>query len=129
MSVKVPSLSTITEWWVWMDRMEDLSFKWDHIKLLEEEQVEIDIKDDLFANIGSREYCSLIGKLLIDCRMSKEVLRSMMIKLWKVDSKLQFTMIWLNTFITSFTCFEDNYRFFSKRLWFFENQSFYIETI
>lgn len=49
----------------------------------------------------------MVGKLLLDHRISQEVIRLNMLKLWKVDSKFKVREIGQNTFIFSFTSLEE----------------------
>lgn len=60
--------------------MENLSLKQNQLKLTEAKQTEIDIYEDTLVKMGSKE-ASVIGKLLIDRKISKEVIQSKLIKL------------------------------------------------
>lgn len=71
-------------------RMEGMSVKWNQIKLTEEKQLDIDIKEDILSVKGAIEQYSLFHKVLIERKISKEVIRSTMLKIWKVDKNLQF---------------------------------------
>lgn len=71
-------------------RMEGMSVKWNQIKLMEEEQLDIDIKEDILSVKGAIEHYSLFRKVLIERKITKEVIRSIMLKIWKVDKNLQF---------------------------------------
>lgn len=101
--------------------MEETSLQWDKLRLSKSEKEEIEICNENLEISGSRDRSSLVGKLLMDCKISKEVLRSMMIKVWKVGSLVKFTEIQFNTFIICFVSFEEKDPIFPRHPWLFGN--------
>lgn len=67
-------------------------------------QSKIDIIDEVLMKSSTIGECSVIGKLLLDHKISKDVVGSMLIKLWRVDSKTLFKEIGPNKIIITFTC-------------------------
>lgn len=68
--------------------MEELSVKWESLKRLEEEQLEIEIIAISHGEQVLHEQYSLAEKIFVDCKISKEVLRANMLKLWKINNTL-----------------------------------------
>lgn len=65
----------------------------------------------------SKEASGVIGKLLIDGMITKEVLRSTLIRVWRVNGKTQFEEIVPNTFIIYFMSTVEKNQVFSRRPW------------
>lgn len=61
--------------------MEELTVKWESLKGLEEEQVEIEIIAISHGEQVLHEQYSLVEKIFVDCKIGKEVLRANMLKL------------------------------------------------
>lgn len=92
--------------------------KWNKLKLTEDKQSKIDIREDVVVYPDPKEACSVIWKLFCNRRINNGVIRSTMLKLWKVDCNSQFQEISPNTFI-SIVCPEDKERIYSRRPCFF----------
>lgn len=77
------------------------------MKLNDEEQIEIGMKVKELEEWRSGEQCSLIGRTCIDWYISKNVIRTTMLKLWKVHKNVHFNEIRSNTFVIVFKNLED----------------------
>lgn len=68
---------------IYVSPMEELSSKWEKFKLSEEEQFAIEIRESTQEDCCFREKCSAIGSYFFDRRISLDVIRSNMLKVFE----------------------------------------------
>ncbi|KAF5445787.1 hypothetical protein F2P56_034811 [Juglans regia] len=105
--------------------MEELEEVWERLKLNEEENVPISI------NVGeeflSKAKRSLVGKIIVDRTIGKEVVRRTMEKIWSVGKPLVFHEFRANCFIIMFINSADRNRVLRGKPWLFDNHLFVLK--
>lgn len=82
--------------------MEDFEEKWKDLRLLDEERTVIEIDDDILSDLLLKEQRSLMGKFCSTRLISKEVLETMLAKIWRISKEAQFTEVSPNIFAIVF---------------------------
>ncbi|KAG2719693.1 hypothetical protein I3760_02G001800 [Carya illinoinensis] len=82
--------------------MEEMEEVWKCLKLNDEEEQPIEIQQNSIGALRLKGERSLVGKIISDRRIGKEVVRSMMEKVWKVSKPLEFYEIGSNYFVITF---------------------------
>jgi hypothetical protein len=80
-----------------------------------------------FKKVVSRGKTCIIGKLIADRLVSKEVLKDSLSRWWKIREELSFKVLGDNLFLIDFTYKEDKERVLARQSWVFENSLFLIE--
>lgn len=109
--------------------MDELSEACQNMHLKEEEQREIEIEvvnDEELRCCGMK---SLMWKIFAAQKVSLEVLRSIIIKIWRVGDMPIFKGIRDNTFTISFSTVKDRDRVYSSHPWLFDNNLFVIKPV
>lgn len=79
-----------------------LEENWGKLKLYEEEQDVIVVGETLSEEDKIKERRSLLGRIFIDRAISKETIRGMTRKIWRLRKPPVFTEVGMNTFIVTF---------------------------
>lgn len=100
--------------------MESLETKQKQMNLSTEEDVKIQVDEETLHTELQKGKTSMIGKLHIDRKISKDVVRITMTKDWKPMKPLSVLEINSNVFIFSFEIEDDMQRVMNRRPWLFE---------
>lgn len=103
------------------EQMEILEEKWVELRLMEEEKVGIELDEDCSAKLVNKEQRSLLGKICLSRSISKEVVGSMMAKVWSISKAVNLTKVRPNFFAIIFENIDDKMRVWSGRPWSFDN--------
>jgi hypothetical protein len=106
---------------------EDLTRLWGNFSLDEGETTELEIQPRLVVNQVARGKCCLVGKLIADHFVGKDVIKRSLIKGWRLSEQVAFKVLGDNLFLLEFEKEEDKIRVFKGRPWFFEESIFAIE--
>ncbi|XP_035549240.1 uncharacterized protein LOC118349286 [Juglans regia] len=100
-----------------VDRLEVL---WENFRLSKEESLDLEVNEveDAMKDKGDR---SLVGKVCLDRVIGKEILSSMMAKIWKISKAAVFQEVGTNIFIITFHTIIDLEKVWEGRLWLFDN--------
>lgn len=105
-----------------------LEDKWKDFKLTETEEEEIKVNETLLADETKRgEFC-LIGKLVADKIINKEVIRTTMSKARKTTKGFTIYNMKPNLFIFSFGTVEDKRRMLNGKPWLFDANLLVLHT-
>ncbi|KAF5468312.1 hypothetical protein F2P56_012474 [Juglans regia] len=107
--------------------MEDLESIWKKLSL-NEENAGVNVHAGSSVKVKSKGDCSLIGKICSNCTKGKEVVRAMMIKIWKVSRPPVFTQIRANIFIITFANSRDKRRVLDGCPSLFDNLMFVLKS-
>jgi hypothetical protein len=103
---------------------DDMTMLWKNFSLTEEEGVEVEIRSDVLEEAALKEQVCAIGKLLADRYVSKEIVRSAMIRFWKPTGYVSFKVLGTNIFLVEFEHEWDKVRIMEGRPWLFEGYVF-----
>ncbi|XP_059451002.1 uncharacterized protein LOC132181786 [Corylus avellana] len=103
---------------------EDLSRLWGNLSLTEDEEVEVEIKSEALAGIVSRGRSCLVGKLLTERFIGKDIIRSQLIRWWKPTGRLTLKVVGENTFLIDFEHYWDKTRILEGCPWVIEGNVF-----
>jgi hypothetical protein len=106
---------------------EDLTNLWGNLSLVEEEDDELEIADPAMDGLAQRGKLCLVGKLIADRLISKETIKSKLIRGWKSLGKISFTVLGENLFLLEFQYECDRIRVLEGRPWVFEKNMFAVE--
>ncbi|XP_042953524.1 uncharacterized protein LOC122290065 [Carya illinoinensis] len=101
--------------------MEEMEEVWKRLRLNDEEEQPIEIQQNTIGALRLKGERSLVGKIISDRRIGKEVVRSMMENVWKVSKPLEFYEIRSNCFITTFVTRRDKVRVLEGCPWLFDS--------
>lgn len=107
--------------------VDDLTKLWGNFSLLEEECLEVDIDDQSLVGIVSRGKSCLVGKLVADRFVGKEIIRSTLVRGWRPTGSTSFTMLGDNLFLVEFEYDWDKVRVLEGRPWVFDGNLFSVE--
>lgn len=107
---------------------EDLTKLWGNLTLTEEEDgAEVEIQaGELDVGVTLGKAC-VVGKLIADHMVSKEIIRSDLMRWWKPEGNISFKILGENLFLIEFTDKRDKERVLEGRPWIFEGNLFLIE--
>lgn len=106
---------------------EDLTKMWMNLSLAEEESLEMEVHDGEWRDVVSRgQYC-VVGKLIAERFVSKETIKTTILRWWKLSGTLSFKILGENLFLIEFTKVVDKKRVLEGRPWVFEGSLFLIE--
>jgi hypothetical protein len=103
---------------------DDMTKLWKNFSLMEEEDVEVEIRSDVFEDAATKEQVCAIGKLLANRYVSKEIVRSATIRFWKPTGYVSFKVLGTNIFLVEFEHEWDKERIMEGRPWLFEGHVF-----
>ncbi|XP_059436900.1 uncharacterized protein LOC132169985 [Corylus avellana] len=106
---------------------EDLSKLWGKLSLDEGEMMEVAIQPRMVEGVVSRGKFCVVGKLLTDCFVGKDIIKRTLIKGWRPTGSLSFKVLGENVFILEFENEWDKARVLEGRPWIFEGNLFSVE--
>ncbi|XP_042944558.1 uncharacterized protein LOC122278436 [Carya illinoinensis] len=107
--------------------MEDMEEVWRRLKLNDEEDGPIEIQNSDSSLLNLKSERSLVGKVISMRRIGKEVIRSMMERIWKVGKPVEFQEIGSNCYVITFVTRKDKVRVLDGRPWLFDNHLFVLK--
>lgn len=100
---------------------------WESISLQEDEDVEMEITHQAWEVGAHRVKSCLVGKLIANRMVSKEIIRSKLLSGWKPSRTPSFKVLGDNLFLVDFETEKDNQRVLAGRPWVVEGSLFAIE--
>lgn len=112
-----------------MNMADDLSKMWMNLSLTEEESVELDTPDEELKEVVTREQSCVLGKLIADRMVSKEMIKTALMHWWKLLGILSFQVLgkicsWWNSLTRGI-----NRGFWKESLWCLKGASFSLRTL
>jgi hypothetical protein len=89
------------------DMTEDVTKMWERFNILEEESVGIKTCDDDFEPLVGRGSACVMGKLLVDRTVGKEIIKTSLIRAWQPSGRVSFKSMGINTFLIEFENYWD----------------------
>lgn len=106
---------------------EDLTKLWGNFSLSEEESVSVEVADQDLEGLVQRGQSCLVGKLIAERVVSKEIIKSAMVRGWKPTGTIIFKVLGDNLFLVDFEHVWDKARVLEGRPWDFEGNLFSVE--
>lgn len=106
---------------------DDLTRMWGNFSLFEVEGVELEIQNQAWKEGAHRGRTCVVGKLIADHLVSKETIRSTLIRIWKPSGSPSFKVLGDNMFLVDFVSESDKTRVLEGRPWVFEGNLFAVE--
>lgn len=106
---------------------EDLTRLWGNLSLDEGEIEEVEIQPRSVEGVVSRGKSCLVGKLLSDRYVGKDIIKRKLIKGWRPSGHLAFKVLGENLFLLEFENEWDKIRVLEGRPWIFEGILFSVE--
>lgn len=103
---------------------EDLSYLWENFTLLEEESAEVDIDETDIAHLVAQGTVCVVGKLLADRTVGKEIIKIPLIRAWHLTNRVSFKTLGVNLFLIEFENECDKIRILEGRPWTFDGHLF-----
>ena len=103
---------------------DDLAKMWENLSLTEEEDMDVVIRRETMEGMVVRGKLCIIGKLLSDRFVSKEILKKEMVWWWKPSGWLTFKVVGKNMFLLEFEYHWEKARVLEGKPWFFERSIF-----
>lgn len=106
---------------------EDLTKLWGNFSLLDEESEEVEIRASVQSRVLKRRQLCMVGKLIADRVISKEIIKSKLIRGWRPSGSISFKVLGENLFLIEFEHSWDKSRVLEGRPWIFEGILFSVE--
>jgi hypothetical protein len=106
---------------------EDLSRMWDSFSLRDDEDGEMEIQQQAWEVGTLRGKLCVMGKLIADRMMSKEIIRTQLIRGWKPEGIPSFKVLGDNLFLVELETEKDKTRILDGRPWYVEGHLFVVE--
>jgi hypothetical protein len=103
---------------------EELTRQWGRLTLREDENPGIVIKPQTFSPLIQRGQSCMVGKLLSERTITKEVLKIPMVRAWKPTGSVTFRTLGPNLFVIDFQKWWDKDRILEGRPWTFDGDLF-----
>jgi hypothetical protein len=103
---------------------EDLTRQWGKLTLRDDENPGIVIKSQTFSPLLQRGCSCMVGKLLTERFVDKDVLKTPMIRAWKPTGSVSFKQLGPNLFLIDFQNWWDKDRILKGRPWTFDRDLF-----
>ncbi|KAF5470878.1 hypothetical protein F2P56_011366 [Juglans regia] len=104
--------------------MEDIEVRWKQLRLLEEEEVVLEIPFGEKEDVKKKGDLSLIGKVCSDRSVGKDIISNAMAKIWRISKRAIFQEVDKNVFVLTFATHADKQRILDGRPWLFDNVLF-----
>lgn len=98
---------------------EDLTRLWENLSLTEGETEAVEIQPRAVEGLVSHGKHCLVGKLLVDRFVGKDVIKRTLIKGWRPSGRLSFKVLGENVFLMEFENEWDKTRVMEGRPWIF----------
>lgn len=99
---------------------EDVTKMWEKFNLLEVESVGIKTQEEDFESLVVRGNACVMGKLLADRTVGKEIIRTPLLRAWQPSGWVSFKSVGANTFLIEFENEWDKIRIMEGRPWTFD---------
>lgn len=99
----------------------------ENFSLMEEESVSLEVQEVDLEGAVNRGKLYLVGKILADRVVSKEIIKSSLLRGWKLMGTSTFKVLGENLFIIKFQCSWDKYSVLKGSPWTFEGHLFAME--
>ncbi|XP_059431534.1 uncharacterized protein LOC132165041 [Corylus avellana] len=106
---------------------DDLTRMWENFSLSKEEEIEVDIPSQNIEGLVTRGQSCLVGKLIVDRIISKEIIKSRLVRGWKPMGAISFKILGDNFFLVKFENRGDKLKVLEGRPWVFEGNLFSVE--
>jgi hypothetical protein len=106
---------------------EDLTQMWKNLSLVEDECLEWEAPADEWRDVFSHGKNCVVGKLIADHQVSKETIKTTLLRWWRLSGTLSFKVLGENLFLVEFTDEDDKKRVLEGKPWVFEGNLFLIE--
>lgn len=81
---------------------EELTRQWGRLTLRKDENPNIVIKPQTFSLLIQRGRSCMVGNLLMKRTITKEILKTPMVRAWKLSGSVSFRVLGLNLFVIDF---------------------------
>ena len=105
----------------------DLSSMWQNLSLVDDEIFEMEAPAEEWRDVTNMGQCCVVGKLAADRFMSKETIKSTLLRWWKLSETFSFKVLGENLFLIEFTDVTDKNHVLDGCPWVFEGSLFLIE--
>ncbi|XP_059428617.1 uncharacterized protein LOC132162401 [Corylus avellana] len=105
---------------------EELSRLWENLPLMEEGGADLAIGEADIAPVATRGNACIVGKLLADRIVGKDILKTPLIRAWHPSDRVTFKSLGANLFLIEFTNECDKIRILEGRPWKFDDHLFAI---
>jgi hypothetical protein len=102
------------------DSAEDLAYRWENFTLKEDESDVLAIGESSLAPSLSQWSSCVVGKLLADQVVSKEIIKTPMIRAWEPSGRVTFKNLGVNLFLIEFQYEWDKGHIMEGRPWTFD---------
>lgn len=109
--------------------MEALEVQWEQFKLMEDEICKIDVDEGLSEDERIKEKRSVIGKIIVNCIIGLDIIKTTMNKIWRISRSSSFKEVGDNLFIITFATELDKQRVLDGQSWLFDNQLFVLKHL
>jgi hypothetical protein len=106
---------------------DELTKLWGGLSLSAEESKGVFVKKPTVRGLVSRGNSCLVGKLIVDRFVGKEIIKLYLIKGWRPSGSLSLKVLGENMFLIDFKHFWDKSRVLEGRPWVFEGNLFLME--
>jgi hypothetical protein len=106
---------------------EDIPNPWPNHPLLEEEDEEVDILEEEVHSVAARGQLYVVGKLIGDKYVSKETLKTALVRWWRPEKSVCFKVLGENLFLIEFEKSEDKKKVLDGCPWAFKGDLFLVE--
>jgi hypothetical protein len=100
---------------------------WANFSLAEDEDGELEIQTTEVKGIINQGQLCIIGKLLSERIISKEMIKETLLRLWRIKKPFTFKILGENLFLMEFEEASDKVRVLEGRPWVFEGNLFLVE--
>lgn len=108
---------------------EDLSRRWENLSLTEAEDDEMEIRKETMEGMVRWGTSCLVWKLILDCYVSKEVIKSSLMRGWKSTGRIPFKVVGENLFLIEFEHDWEKARALKWRPWVIEGSLFSVAEL
>jgi hypothetical protein len=106
---------------------EDITQMWKNFSLAEDECLEWEAPAEEWRDVSSRGKNCVVGKLIADHQVSKETIKTTLLRWWRISKTLSFKVLGDNLFLVEFTNEGDKRRVLEGSPWGFESSLFLVE--
>jgi hypothetical protein len=100
---------------------------WKNLSLAEGEDGELEIQTTEVAKMVQRGQLCVVGRLVSERMVSKETIKTTLVRLWRLSKSFTFKVLGENLFLIEFELVKDKTRVLEGRPWGFEGSLFLVE--
>jgi hypothetical protein len=105
----------------------DLIMMWGSFSLSDDDGKEMEINTNFMVNPVNRGHYCVVGKLVSEKLVSKEIIKSKLARWWRPTEMISFKVLGDNLFLIEFENLEDKSQVLEGRPWVFEGSLFVVE--